>query len=577
MKKYLAYFKPFIWMMCFGFTVKALGAITELFLPWILSKIVDDIIPTKSIKTTLLWGGMMLLFSALTVIFNITANRIASKVSAKTTQALRHDLFKKISYLDAAQIDEISISSLESRMTVDSYNVHHMANMSQRLGVRAPFLLIGGIIMSFLLDWRLTLVMVGTLPLIALTITVISKKGIPLFTALQKSIDDMTAVVRENASGVRIIKALRKSEYEKKRFDTVNAEAIRREKKAGITMAFTNPIVTLFLNLGLTAVIIIGAVLVNKGISSTGKIIAFMSYFTIISNALISISRIFTAISKGTAGVKRINAVLEREPTLWTDETTDDDTIESNGCHISFENVSFSYEKNAHTKTIDSLSFKLEHGKTLGIIGPTGSGKSTVISLLLRIYDADEGKIEINGKDIKTLPTKKIRESVGVVFQNDFIFADTIRENISFGRNLSDEQIAKAIEYSQAEDYVANLEEKEEYQLDIKGANLSGGQRQRLLVARALAADPDLLILDDSSSALDYKTDSKLRNAINSHFSRTTKIIIAQRVSSIMNSDLILVLDQGKTVGLGKHEELIDTCPEYAEIYNLQIGGGDID
>ena len=563
--------------MCFGFLFKATGSVTELFLPWILSKIVDDIIPTKEIGLTLLWGGVMVVFSLLTVIFNITANRIASKVSSKTTQAIRHDLFKKISYLDAAQIDDFSISSLESRMTVDSYNVHHMANMTQRLGVRAPFLLLGGIVLAFLLDWRLTLVIIATLPFIGLAVTLISKRGIPLFTSLQKSIDDMTAVVRENASGVRIIKALRKSEHEKIRFDEVNKEAIKREKKAGITMAFTNPTVTLFLNIGLTAVIFIGAFLVNQDKSSTGKIIAFMSYFTIISNALISISRIFTAISRGTAGVKRINTVLETDPVLWKETGEDDFTKEPGGdIHVSFENVTFSYEKDAPVPTVNNLSFRLERGQTLGIIGPTGSGKSTVIALLLRIYDADSGTIRLNGKDVRKLSTRKLRESVGVVFQNDFIFADTIKENISFGRNLSDEQIDKAVEYSQAADYISKLEKKTEYELEIKGANLSGGQKQRLLIARALAADPKLLILDDSSSALDYKTDSLLRQAINRYFKNTTKIIIAQRISSIMNADRILVLDRGKTVGLGTHDQLIETCPEYKEVYDLQIGGGGI-
>jgi ATP-binding cassette subfamily B protein len=328
----------------------------------------------------------------------------------------------------------------------------------------------------------------------------------------------------------------------------------------------------------LTAVIFIGAFLVNQDKSSTGKIIAFMSYFTIISNALISISRIFTAISRGSAGVKRINTVLETDPVLWKETGEEDFTEELNSddVHVSFENVTFSYEKDAPVPTIDNLSFRLDRGQTLGIIGPTGSGKSTVIALLLRIYDADSGTIRLNGKDVRKLSTRKLRESVGVVFQNDFIFADTIKENISFGRNLSDEQIDKAVEYSQAADYISKLEQKTEYELEIKGANLSGGQKQRLLIARALAADPKLLILDDSSSALDYKTDSLLRQAINRYFKNTTKIIIAQRISSIMNADRILVLDRGKTVGLGTHDQLIENCPEYKEVYDLQIGGGGI-
>lgn len=581
MKRLLHYLKPYAGMMGGGFLIKAVGTVMDLFLPWILSMIIDDIIPKKVIKKIVFWGIVMLICAVIAVSFNIIANRMASRVAGNCTRAIRHDLYAHISYLDAAQVDRLTISSLESRLTVDTYNVHQMIGMIQRLGVRAPLLLLGGITVTFLLDVHLTLVMLCTMPFIILSVTIITKKGVPLYIKLQQAIDNMTRVVRENATGVRVIKALRKTEYEKIRFDDVNQDAIKKEKTAGITMAATNPLVNLFLNFGLTAVVVAGAYFVYRGESTTGKIIAFMSYFTIISNALISISRMFTVSSKGLAGMARIDGVLIEEPTLWvSDEGERDETVESGEAeqhsdqpYLTFENVSYSYDKEAKSKTLENISFKLWHGQTLGIIGATGSGKSTLISLLLRIYDTDSGKITIDGKDICKIPTKKLRNLVGIVFQNDFIFADTVSENVRFGRDLTDEQIIAALKIAQA-NFVFDYPDTIEHPLDIKGANLSGGQRQRLLIARAVAANPDLLILDDASSALDYRTDATLRAVLAQHFRDTTKLIVAQRVSSILHADKILVLDSGRMIGIGTHDQLMKSCPVYREIYEVQMGGG---
>ncbi|MGM9681833.1 MAG: ABC transporter ATP-binding protein [Eubacteriales bacterium] len=589
MKRLLHYLKPYAGMMGLGFLIKAVGTVMDLFLPWILSMIIDDIIPKKVIKEIVFWGVVMLICAEIAVTFNIIANRMASRVAGNCTKSIRHDLYAHISYLDAAQVDRLTISSLESRLTVDTYNVHQMVGMIQRLGVRAPLLLLGGITVTFLLDVHLTLVLLCTLPFIILSVTIITKKGVPLYIKLQQAIDNMTRVVRENATGVRVIKALRKTEYEKSRFDSVNRDAIQKEKVAGITMAATNPLVNLFLNFGLTAVVVAGAYFVYHGESTTGKIIAFMSYFTIISNALISISRMFTVSSKGLAGMARIDGVLKEEPTLWVGEengaestakhtATDSDhqtvtDLPSDRPHLTFENVSYSYDKDAKSRTLENITFELCHGQTLGIIGATGSGKSTLISLLLRIYDTDSGKITIDGRDIRQIPTKKLRELVGIVFQNDFIFADTVSANVRFGREMSDEQVIAALKIAQA-GFVFDYPDTIEHPLDIKGANLSGGQRQRLLIARAVAANPDLLILDDASSALDYRTDATLRAELSRHFRNTTKLIVAQRVSSILHADKILVLDSGRMIGFGSHDQLMESCPVYREIYEVQMGGG---
>ncbi len=574
MKKLLSYLRPYYPRMSLGLSIKTVGTLVELFIPWILGYMVDTVIVTGDRTAIYLWGGVMLLLSVVAVSFNIIANRMASAVAREATRHIRHDLFAKISYLDAADVDRLSISSLESRLTGDTYNVNHMIGMIQRLGVRAPLLLLGGITVTFLQDAKLTLVMVATLPLIALSIYIISKKGIPLFTQQQRAVDNITRVVRENASGVRIIKALGKSDYEKERFDGVNRDAIRKEKKAGLTMSATNPLITLFLNAGLAAVIVVGAHLVYNGQSGVGKIIAFLSYFTMISNALLAVSRMFTMLSKGMAGMGRITEVLDMDPTLYVPANGEnspspfcpaDDSIPV----VEFRHVTFSFDGRV---VLEDISFCLYKGQTLGMIGATGSGKSTVISLLLRIYAPDSGQILLSGRPIDKIPTPALREKIGVVFQNDFLFADTIRENAAFGREIAEDKLTAAYAHAQAE-YIADYPQGDEYLLEIKGANLSGGQKQRLLIARALAGEPDLLILDDSSSALDYKTDARLRATLGKEYKQTTTVLVAQRISSLASADLILMLDAGKIIGRGDHNHLLQTCAPYREIAETQMGG----
>ena len=553
----------------------------DLFLPWILSYIIDDIIPTESIKMTVFWGCIMIVCSFIAWSGNIIANRMASRVAGDCTRALRHDLFEKISYLDASTVDKLTISSLESRITSDTYNVHAMVGMIQRLGVRAPILVIGGLVVSLMLDARLTLILALTMPFIALSVFIISGRGVKLYRKLQNAVDDIVSVVRENATGVRVIKALCKTEYEKKRFDGVNTKAIDIERQAGTIMSLTNPLITFFLNAGLCAVIAAGAYWVDGGVSTNGKIVAFMSYFTIISNATISISRIFTSSSKGIACMDRIDKVLCQEPSLWLDEYADNSNFPEEEAsassavppHIEFRNVTFAYD---NKKVLDDISFTINHGETLGIIGATGSGKSTIISLLMRMYDVDSGEILIDGVNIKKIPSKKLRERFGAVFQNDFLFADTIYENVSFGRDLSKDVVDDALVKAQASSFVGAYDDKTEHMLDIKGANLSGGQKQRLLIARAIAASPEILILDDSSSALDYKTDAELRRVIRTSMKNTTSIIIAQRISAVMNADKILVLEGGGCIGLGKHDELMEKCDVYRETAEVQMSGGEV-
>ena len=572
MKFLLTYLKPFKKRMAVGLTIKIAGTVVELFLPYILTHILDNVIGTLRIEKVVFWGIMMIICAAAACAGNIIANRMAAKTSKDFSKKMRKDLFAKTLYLSEAQTDAFTIPSLESRITSDTYNVHNFVSMMQRMGVRAPILLIGGMAISFLMDPSLALIMLATLPFIFITVYSISRNGIPLYAKVQERVDSMVRVVREDTQGIRVIKALSKNDYENRRYDEVNLALSKEERKAGTIMGSVNPIMTLLMNLGITAVVAVSAFTVAKGISTPATVIAFVQYFTLISMAMMVISRIFVMYTKCAASAKRISEVLETPDSFFV---TEDSSESDDKNFISFENVSFSYlgKKN----NIDNLSVSVTKGGTLGIIGATGSGKSTFAKLLMRSYEADSGKIRIGGKDLTSYSREELTSLFGVALQNDFLYADTIRENISFGRELSEDEIRRAAKIAQAEDFIEALPEKYEHVIAPKGTNLSGGQRQRLLIARAVATKPDIIILDDSSSALDYKTDAALRKALDSELSGSTVITIAQRVSSVKNCGEILVLDNGKIIGRGTHEELLETCPEYKEISDSQMGGAFLD
>jgi len=566
LKKVFYYLKPYNKRMICGFFIKVLGTFMDLGLPWILAYIIDDVIPGRKVSYILYWGMVMVVLSVGARTFNILANRMAARVARNTIEALRHDLFEKILYLSGKQVDRFTVPSLEARMTSDTYNIHNMIGLMQRMGVRAPIILIGGIVITSTLEPVLTLVLVGLLPFLALVVYLVSKKGIPYYLDLQKAVDKMVRVVRENITGIRIIKALSKTQAEKEHFDQVNSEVVGKELKAGMAMAVTNPFMNLILNLGLTLVIIVGAYRVNSGASEPGKIVAFLSYFAIMLQAVMAITRIFVVYSKASASAARIAEVLDAEEELKV--RSDLPVDKKTKYHIGFHHVSFSYAKEL---CISDLTFDIEKGGSLGIIGSTGSGKTTLVNLLMRFYDVTKGNITIDGKDIRSYEKKELHQKFGVVFQNDVLFADRIYENISFGRDLDIERVKESSNQAQSADFIEEIDEQYDYMLAIKGSNLSGGQKQRLLVARALAGNPEILILDDSSSALDYRTDSLLRKAIRENYEGTTTIIIAQRVSSIMKLDHILVMEDGQMAGYGTHEELLTTSEVYREIYQSQM------
>ena len=470
--------------------VKIGGTVIELFLPSMLSIILDDYAPLGDQAGVWTMGLGMVLCACLAWLGNVCANRMSTNVSREITRKLRFDLFSKVTALTAAQQDAVTDASLVSRLTSDTYNVHNMIDRLQRLGIRAPMLLVGGIIVSLTLEPVLTLVLIATLPLLGAVTMWSSKKGVPLFTRVQEGQDRMVRKVQENMAGARVIRALSRTQWEKDAFGDVNDDLAARQRTADLTMAKVGPITSFVLNAGLAFVVLVGAYRVSSGASQPGTIIAFLSYFTIILNALLMVTRIFVMYSKGSASARRIEEIL----LMPADLAQEDLPARGSRAHIVFDHVSFSYNK--HYDNVSDLTFELGHGETLGIIGPTGSGKSTLLSLLMRQYAVDQGEIRIGGRPIKSLTAEDLHSRLGVVFQSDFLRADTIRENIRFGREIADPKIFEAIDCAQAS-FVHQKEGVLDHELNVKGRNLSGGQQQRVLISRALAGDPRILLLED--------------------------------------------------------------------------------
>ncbi len=563
MKRTLKYLKPYSGTVAAGLIFKFIGSVAELFLPLILDYIIDEVVPVKDTDMLIILGAVMLGFSLIALFGNIIANRLAAKSSGKMTRDLRYDLFKKTSSLTGAQVDGFTLPSLVSRLTSDTYYVNQAVARSLRLGVRAPILLIGGLVLTFLLDWRLALVLLACVPLVTVAVVVITKKSVPMYTKVQRSGDKAVRTMQENISGVRVIKALSRSDFEVEKFRAVNDELTADEFKTNRLTSLTNPLATLILNAGLVGVIAVGAVIGAQA----GTVLAFLQLFVIMLNAMLGISKIFVTLSRGVASAERVERVLETDGAMPSGEYP-----ESDGKYaFEFKDVSFSY--NGKESNLKGVSFAVKRGQTVGIIGGTGSGKTTLISLLMRFYDVDCGAVYVNGKDVRSYPEGELRRKFGAAFQNDFLIATTVRENIDYFRDLPEENILKAAEVACAAEFIEVLEGGLDYPLAQKAANLSGGQKQRLLIARALAAEPEILILDDSSSALDYATDARLRKGLKESYPDCTKLIVAQRVSAVMNADLIIVMDDGEIVGAGTHEELKNTCEEYGQICLVQTGG----
>ena len=573
MKLIFRYMKTFASAIILSMFLKLLATFFELVLPYILEHMIDDVVPSGNMNSVIFWGIAMIFTAVFCWLFNIFANHTAVRNAHLISYRVRKDLFDKTINLSGSQFDAFGLPSLTSRMTSDSYNVQSFAQSFQTLCVRAPIMLVGGIIVTMTIDPVLSMILCIMVPILLTVVFSVSRHGIPLYNKVQTRLDDVTRVLRENITGIRVIKALSKTEYETERFHDINQKMTDQDMSANTFMAIPGPSMQLSLNIGLSLVVLIGAYRVNAGVMKPGVILAFLTYFNLIMMSVMALNRIFMMTSKASASADRIALVLaaKDEPVIHTDTQPD-----PSDAYIHFDHVSFSYRRQQSNTEMENclsdIDFIMPKGGTLGIIGPTGCGKTTIINLLMRFYDVSEGAVYINGRDVRSYAKDELHSMFGTVFQNDIVFNDTLRQNILFGRDLSDEQLNNAIEDAQAKEYVSQLKEGLDYKADIKGANLSGGQKQRLLISRALAGNPDILILDDSSSALDYKTDSLLRKAISEHHRDSTLIMVAQRVSSIQNADQILVLEDGRCIGKGTHQQLLESCEYYRSIYESQMG-----
>lgn len=560
------YIRPYSLFILATLTIKLLGAVAELFIPYLMEYILERGASAGDVGMIFRYGGMMILCAGACLVLNILANRMSAQSSGRITRAIRHDLFGKLLGLSARQMDHLTVSSAESRLTSDTYNINQLLARVQRVGVRAPILLVGGMGMMLTMDPGLALILVALLPIIAGIVYFVTKTSIPLYTRQQSALDRVVRTLQENITGIRVIKALSKTDHERARFNAVNDELTALDRRAGSITAVTNPASSLVLNLGLTLVVLVGAVRVQRGVSRPETILAFLQYFTMILNAMLGVTRVFVMWSKGEASARRVADVLELGEDL---AVLPGETGPMDAPHIEFDDVSFSYT--GRGSVISHLSFRLERGQTLGILGATGTGKSTILNLLLRLYDPDSGTVRIGGRDVRTIPNHVLRAKFGMVFQNDFVAEGTILDNIAFFREIPNEAVENAAASAQA-DFIAQKEGGFQAATAVRGNNLSGGQKQRLLIARALAGEPEILILDDASSALDYRTDAKLRRALVEKFRTTTTVLVAQRVSSLRHADLILVLGEGQVLGMGNHAQLMGSCEEYRSIAQTQMG-----
>ena len=563
-------------------TVKTAAALGELMIPYILEHMIDDVVPRGEMSLVVLWGLAMVLAAVAVRQGNVFANRAAVAVARDCAQSVRQDLFVQTTRLSGSQIDRFGLPSLISRMTSDSYNVQTFIRAVQTLGVRAPILLVGGIAVTMTMDAALASILCVMAPVLVCVVIFVSWRGIPLYDRVQRRLDTVVRIMRENISGIRVVKALSKTEYEKRRFRQANGDLTRDDLKAGVVMAIPGPTVQLCLNIGLVLVVVVGARRVDAGQTEPGVILAFLTYFTMILQSVMALNRVFIMLSKASASARRIAEVIETvndQPVLPLTE----ERRRENGAVLEFDHVSFthaagggaraeSFAGGQREKSLDDVSFRLERGQTMGLIGATGAGKTTVVDLLMRFYDAGQGGVYVDGRDVRTYDKDQLRRRFGVAMQNDMIFADTLEENISMGRPVTAAAVRQAAEDAMAAGFIDGKAGRYQYRADIRGANLSGGQKQRLLIARALAARPEILILDDATSALDYRTDAAVRRNIREGCGQVTSVIVAQRISSILSADLILVLEEGRVIGQGTHQELLKTCPVYLDIYQSQMG-----
>lgn len=569
MKKLLRYLKPYTKESIIAPLFKLLEAGFDLLVPIVVKKIMDDAIPTGD--TAAIWKlcGVLVLFALVGLLCSITAQYFAARAAVGFGTDLRRALFRKIGGYSYSQTDRAGTSTLITRMTADVNQLQTATNHTLRLLLRSPIIVIGSAIFAFTINARGATVFVVVIPLLAAVVFSIMLGGVPLYRKVQKGLDRVTSLTRENLTGVRVIRAFRKETEETERFDKANRAQTAMQNTVGRIAALMNPLTLLIIDGGIIALLYSGAIQVDEGIMTKGDVFALTNYMSQILVELVKLANTVIMINKGVAGAARIETVLA-EPTGMPVDDSLPAPANAAGTAVAFDRVGLTYSEGAEPSLTD-ISFTAAPGETIGIIGSTGSGKTSVVNLIARFYDATSGTVAVDGVNVKARSPELLREEIGIVPQKAVLFRGTVRSNLLWGRNgATDDELWAALEQAQAKSFVEEKEGGLDAPVAQNGKNFSGGQRQRLTIARALVRKPSILILDDSSSALDYATDAALRAAIRNLDYHPTVFLISQRTSSICHADRILVLDDGRQVGLGTHEELLRTCPVYREIYDSQ-------
>lgn len=573
MKKLLSYLKPYWKAALLAPILMLIEVICDLSQPTLLASIVDNGVAKSNLPYILNTGVLMLGIALIGMAGGMGCSVASSIASQNFGATLRSAVFKKIQLLSPLNIDRFKTSSLVTRLTNDITQLQTVVLMSLRIMVRAPLLFIGGIIMAVSLNARLALILTVSIPLLAAVIYYRMKKSTPLFSYMQEKLDRVNAVIRENLSGIRLIKAFVRADHEKKRFATANDELMYATLRAFNLVITMMPIVMLIMNFSIVAVLWFGGWDIDRGNMEVGEIIAFVNYITQILFSLMMIGNILLFVSRASASAERVNEVLDTDIDIKNADNPDFTPLSSG--EVAFENVSFGYSGDKNQLVLKEISFHAPSGKTIAILGSTGSGKSTLVNLIPRFYDVTSGQVTVDKRDVRSMDLATLRSGMGIVPQDTILFSGTIKDNIRWGKeDATDEEIIEAARVAQAHEFIMSFPEGYDTQLGQRGVNLSGGQKQRIAIARAIIKKPPILILDDSTSAVDVVTEQRIQKALKEFIRGSTIFIIAQRISSVMDADKILVLNEGRIEAEGTHEELLKSSPLYQDIYNSQLGEG---
>lgn len=571
MKKTLQCLKPFAPMIILGIILTFTQSMLSLYLPNLMSSIVNNGIVGQDLDEVFRYGRYMLYVTLGFMACAISATFVASRVSAGFANKLRNAIYSKVQKFSLTEYKKISTSSLITRTTNDVTQVQQLTLMSMRMMIQAPLMCIGGIIMALSKNKQLSFLFVIVIPLLLVAIILLAKKILPLFTKLQKLTDRINQVIREKLTGVRVIRAFATQGYERKRYDKANKDIYNVSLKASYRMAILMPVVMFVINMSSVAVVWFGSHLVGDGAMQIGDMMAFMQYAIQVLFSILAVTMLFVMIPRAMVSVKRINEVLDTESVIKEKtEFVPKEKFTKPG-EIEFINATFKY-LDGDEPVLSDMNFKIEKGQTVAILGGTGSGKTSLLSLIMRFYDITSGTIKVGGVDIKDIPLEQLRDMMGYVPQKSVLFSGTIESNIKYGKqDATEEEMIRAAKISQSYDFINSLDEKFKAPVAQGGTNFSGGQKQRLSIARAIVKNPDIYLFDDSFSALDFQTDKKLREALAENVNGATVVIVAQRVSTVLNADKILFIDEGKIIAQGTHKELYNSCEEYREVVLSQI------